>query len=606
MGVTTRNTGWYPNAVSIVNAASTPFMYVANEKSPTGPNPQWCYGGYGPPGSPNCNPANEYNPQMTRAGLQSFPMPTAQLASLTQMVAGYDNFSYQETSSDAAIMAAVRAGIKHVVFIIKENRTFDQILGDLPNNSNGDPALVEFGQSVTPNLHALAQQFVTLDNFMASAEVSYDGWHWTTAAQTPDVVEHQYPVAYAYRGTGLDSEGVTRNVNVAIPSVSTGSAAGDVAARRAANPFTSSDPDDLPGQTAIDAPDGPGNEINTGYLWNAAMRAGLSVRNYGFFVDTSRYSTPDFTIPVLREPFASRVQVAFPTNVSLNPVTDPYFRGFDNALPDYWRYREWARDFDARYKDNHHAGRTVEDMPALTLIRLMHDHTGSYSTAIDGVNTPDLEVADNDYAVGLVAQKIAQSPFASNTLIFVVEDDAQDGGDHVDAHRTIAFVVGPYVKQGAVVSTRYSTLNFLRTIEEVLGIPAANSEKGAPAMMNLNDAMARPMADIFNTTPGKWSYTATPSALLYNTSLPLPPRTAGLTVPRPSHDAKYWARVTRGMNLSDADLVDGAAFNRILWEGLMGDKPYPAGPTGKDLRQNRQALLPQHGEPLPQTSKQDR
>ena len=586
-------TGWYPNSVSIVSTSgsATPFVYVANEKSPTGANPLWCYGGYGPPGSPNCNPSNAYNPQLTRAGLQSFPMPSNQLASLTEMVMSYGNFSYQETSSDAAVMAAVRAGIRHVIFIIKENRTFDQVLGDLPNQSNGDPALVEFGQAITPNQHALAQQFVTLDNFMATAEVSYDGWHWTTAGQTPDVVEHQYPVAYAYRGTSLDSEGVMRDVNVAIPPVSTGTAAGDVAARQAANPFTSSDPDDLPGQTNLDAPDGPGNEINTGYLWNAAMRAGLTVRNYGFFVDTNRYGTTAFTIPALRNPFASQTQVAFPSSVALGPVTDPYFRGFDNVLPDYWRYREWARDFDARYKDNHHAGRTVEDLPALTLIRLMHDHTGSYSTAIDGVNTPDLEIADNDYAVGLVVQKISQSPFAGNTLIFVIEDDAQDGGDHVDSHRTIAFVAGPYVKQGTVVSTRYSTLNFLRTIEEVLGIPEINAQKGLPPMMNLNDALARPMADIFNPMPGAWSFTAAPSALLYNTSLPLPPQPAGMIVPKPSHNAKYWARATKGMDFSDADRVDGGAFNRILWQGLMGDKPYPAGATGTDLRQNRAALL---------------
>ena len=593
-------TGWYPNAVNIVSAAgsSAPYVYVANEKSPTGANPQWCYGGYGPPNSPNCYPANQYNPQLLRAGLQSFPLPTTQLSSLTQLVMNYNNFSYQETAADAAVMAAVRAGIKHVIFIIKENRTFDQVLGDLPNDSNGDPTLVEFGQAITPNLHALAQRFVTLDNFMATAEVSYDGWLWSTAAQAPDVVEHQYTVAYAYRGVSLDSDAVNRNVNVAIPPASTGSPAGDVAARQAADPFTSSDPDDLPGTTDTAAPDGPGNAVNTGYLWNAAMRAGLTVRNYGFFVDTTRYGSPDFAIPVLRDPYASRTQVAIPGNVALSPLTDIYFRGFDNALPDYWRYNEWARDFDARYKDNHHAGRTVQDLPSLTLLRLMHDHTGSYSTAIDGVTTPDVMVADNDYAVGLVVQKIAESPFAKNTLIFVIEDDAQDGGDHVDSHRTTAFVVGPFVKQHAVVSTPYNTINFLRTIEEVLGIPQINAQKGLPPMMNLNDALARPMADIFNTTPGAWSFSAAPSALLYNTSLPLPPQPAGLIVPKPSHNAQYWAEATKGMNLNDADRVDGAAFNRVLWKGLMGDKPLPAGPTGQDLRQNRAALLARYRESL--------
>src|ERR1019366_6394633 len=157
---------------------------------------------------------------------------------------------------------------------------------------------------------------------------------------------------------------------------------------------------------------------------------------------------------------------------------------------------------------------------SLTLVRFMHDHTGNYAVAIDGVNTPDLEVADNDFGVGLLVQKIANSPYANNTLIFAIEDDAQDGGDHVDSHRSTTYVVGPYVKRGAVISTRYNTLDLLRPIEEVLGLPP----------MNLNDALARPMAHIFNMTPSPWSFTATPSAILYNTSLPLPPRRAGLAV----------------------------------------------------------------------------
>ena len=213
------------------------------------------------------------------------------------------------------------------------------------------------------------------------------------------------------------------------------------------------------------------------------------------------------------------------------PYTDPYFRGFDNNFPDYYRYTEWARDFDANYAKG--------GLPSLSLVRFMHDHTGNFGTAIDLVNTPETQQADNDYAVGLLVQKIANSIYANNTLIFVIEDDAQDGGDHVDSHRTIAFVAGAYVKQQAVVSTPYNTVNFLRTMEEVLGLPP----------MNLNDALARPMADIFNTTPTAWSFTATPSAYLYNTSLPLPPKAAGLIVPKSTHSAKYWARVTQGNGL---------------------------------------------------------
>ena len=157
----------------------------------------------------------------------------------------------------------------------------------------------------------------------------------------------------------------------------------------------------------------------------------------------------------------------------------------------------------------------------------------------------------------------------------------QDGADHVDSHRTIAFVAGAYVKQHAVISTQYNTINFVRTIEEVLGLPP----------LNLNDALARPMADIFETTPSTWSFTATPSALLYNTRLPLPPKVASLQVPKPTHDAKYWARVTKGMDFTAEDRFDFARYNRILWQGMMGDAPYPTAQTGKDLRQNRAALL---------------
>lgn len=546
-------TGWYPNSVS-VNATGT-WMYVANSKSPTGPNLDWCYGNGPTAYEPNCFAANEYNPQLTKAGLQSFPLPSAsELQQLTAQVAVNDRFSSTESASDAQIMAAVSAGIKHVIYIIKENRTYDQVLGDLVD-ANGmpigdqDPSLVQWGQAITPNQHSLARNFVDLDHFYASAEVSYDGWLWSTAAQCPDVDEHQYPVTYGFRALSLDSEGLNRSVNVGLPTL---------ADRMTANPLMPDDPDILPGQTAVGAPDGPNDEIGTGYLWDAALRAGLTVRNYGFFVDTTCYSEPACAIPPIENPAASNTVVATPTNPALAPYTDPYFRGFDNNFPDYYRYKEWERDFDTNYAKG--------GLPALALVRLMHDHTGSFGTAIDGVNTPELQQADNDYAVGLLVQKIANSIYAQNTLIFVVEDDAQDGADHVDSHRTIAFVVGPYVKQGVVVSTPYNTVDMIRTIEEVLGLKQ---------FLNLNDALGHPMADVFTTTPHPWSFTATPSNYLYATSLPLPAAQAGLRIPKSTHNAAYWARVTKGLDLSDADRVDPLVYNRILWKGMMHGRPLP-------------------------------
>jgi len=213
----------------------------------------------------------------------------------------------------------------------------------------------------------------------------------------------------------------------------------------------------------------------------------------------------------------------------LAPFTDQYFRGFDPSFPDYYRYKEWERDFDTNY--------ATGGLPNLSLVRFMHDHTGNFATSIDLVNTPDRDQADNDYAVGLLVEKIANSPvYKNNTLIFVVEDDAQDGGDHVDSHRTIAFVAGAYVKN-ALVSTAYNTIDFVRTIEEVLGVQP----------MNLNDALATPMADIFTRCRTESGPLRRPASILYCTNLPLPAPIQPCTNPTP--DSRYWARVTAGLTL---------------------------------------------------------
>ncbi len=566
-------TGWYPNSVSFgaeggAPDGKSPMVYVVNGKSPTGPNPLFCF--LGPPGYPNCLLSNQWNPGLIKAGFQGFPLPSAgQLAALTAQVAENDRFSAAPSRSDAEVLAAVRRGVKHVILVIKENRTYDQVLGDLTNAAglplgDGSVPLAMFGAEVTPNQHQLARQFVTLDRFFCSAETSADGWPWSTSARAPDVIQKQFPVVYAQRGLSLDNEGTNRSVNVAY---------GTLEERREANPVTPDDRDILAGQTNVAAPDGPDNEVNTGYLWDAALRAGLSVRNYGFFLDTARYTfdpTLPYAIPRTKDPYAEGRVVAFPANVSLAPRTDPYFRGFDAGFPDFYRFQEWAREFDAS------GGKGP--LPALSLVRFMVDHTGNYDTAIDRVNTPERQVADNDYAVGLLVEKVSKSAYAGSTLIFVVEDDSQDGGDHVDSHRSPAFVVGPYVKQGAVVSTRYNTVDYLRTIEEVLGLPP----------LNLNDALARPMADIFDATPKPWTFTAVPSPYLYCTDLPLPPKPAGVECPPSTHDAAYWAKATEGMDFSSEDRFDFAAYNRILWKGLKGSAPYPDRPAGPDQGQRRQ------------------
>jgi hypothetical protein len=345
----------------------------------------------------------------------------------------------------------------------------------------------------------------------------------------------------------------------------------------AANPLSPSDPDVLPGATDVAAPDGPDGAAGQGYIWDAALRAGLSVRNYGFYGDLSRYeaSAGAAQIPLDREPYKTNRQVFYVAKAALMPLTDPYFWGFNQALPDFWRYKEWEREFDGYVARG--------DLPGLTLLRLPHDHTGSFAAGIDGVNTVEAELADNDYALGLVVQKVASSRYAADTLIFVLEDDAQDGPDHVDAHRSLAFVVGPYVRQGMVISHRYTTVNMLRTMEAVLGLEP----------MGLNDALAEPMAAVFDIGQPRWSYAARIPPVLRSTALPLPPPTraeAGCpTAPRRS--AAWWAKAMAGQDFSVEDHLNTPAFNRALWRGLKGETAFPSARDGRDLRSNRARLL---------------
>jgi hypothetical protein len=344
-------------------------------------------------------------------------------------------------------------------------------------------------------------------------------------------------------------------VNVAIPTLE---------GRIAANPLTPNDPDLLPGQMDIAAPDGPDGEVGAGFVWNSALRAGLSVRNYGFRIDAARYNLADavgLNFPRLRNPAATKTVIAVAADAALAPYTDPYYRGFDQSFPDYYRFKEWEREFDADY-----AGLGSAGLPALSLVRLAADHTGNFDAAIDGVNTPELQQADNDYAVGLLVEKIARSKYANDTLVFIIEDDAQDGPDHVDAHRTVALVAGAWVKRGAVVSARFNSVDFLRTIEMVLGLEP----------LNINDALGQPMAELFTDSPQPWSFTARPSAYLYRTALPIGSAPAGLALPKPTHDAAYWTAATRGMDFSAEDRFDFATYSRILWKGMMGARPYPA------------------------------
>ena len=537
-------TGWYPSDVAIANGV----MMVLDGKSVAGPNPHWCSGSTQDAAKRvACRAANNYVEQLEKADLLTLPVPTdADLESLTRQVAANNRYQIKPVAADRALMAALRQRIKHVIYVIKENRTYDQVLGDL-GKGNGDASLTEFGRALTPNHHALAEDFVTLDNFYDSGEVSGDGWAWSTASRETDILVKQTPVNYAMRGLSYDSEGENRDINVSL---------GTAAERRAANPDSPDDPDILPGTHDAAAPDPAQGPAQHGYLWDAALKAKLSVRNYGFFLDLHRYGDTANPILLERDPFTRKVTVAYATNRTLAPLTDPYFRGFDNKLADFWREKEWEREFDL------YAAKGT--LPSLSLVRLMHDHFGEFGKALDKVDVPERQIGDNDYALGRLVEKVATSRFAGDTLIFVVEDDAQDGPDHVDAHRSIAFVVGPYVKQKAVVSRHLTTVNMLRTIEDVLGIDH----------LSLNDAYQRPMSEIFDLNQKDWTYHALVPETLYGTDLPLP-RRAGVIAPAPTHEAAWWQERTKDMDFSQEDKIDPARFNQILWEGLMTAQARP-------------------------------
>ena len=582
-------TAWYPNQVS--TSADGKFLYVVNSKSIPGPNRTNCRGDVKAPKIPDCaRGTGEYVLTLEKGSLWSAPVPApAELAALTEQVARNNHFEriYRQASvgSVPSVLEQLRVKIRHVIYIVKENRTYDQVLGDL-QVGNGDPALTEFPEPVTPNHHALARRFVTLDNFYDSGEVSGVGWNWSVAARTTDYTEKTVPLNYAGRGFTYDWEGTNRNVNMGFASL---------AERLKAQPLLSPDPQHpadprlLPGDADVAAPDSALGEAGAGYIWDEALRARLSVRNYGFYTDLGRYDNPKANpsyIPISKTPFRDGVVQAYATNKALVTRTDPYFRGFDQNNADFYNFQEWEREFDQFAADG--------NLPSLSLVRFCHDHFGSFGTALYGLNTPAMQMADNDYAIGLLAQKIAASRYKDDTLIFVIEDDAQDGPDHVDAHRSVGYVVGPFVRQGAVVSVRYATVNMIRTMEDVLGLLPSS----------FYSAVAQPMTEVFDLNQSSWNYQAIVPELLRSSTLPLPkaavenslpPATHVLASARDRHTAAWWQQKLGDMDYDEEDKLDTPRFNRELWKGIMGSRHYPLERSGKDLRQNREALLSAYG-----------
>jgi DNA-binding beta-propeller fold protein YncE len=558
-------TAFEPHDVTF--SADGSWMYVVNGKSVTGPNPDHLSGGTAAQAAA-ARASNEYQFQLERASLVSAPVPAAsELPQLTQQVARNNFYRPEANDRDNEVMEFLRHHIKHVIYIVKENRTFDQVLGDLGNGSDGDPRLAQFGRGITPNFHRLAGQFVTLDNFMNPGDGSMDGWSWALQGRVTntETITQQINYAAINRGMSYETEGNNRNVPVNWATVQQRDAADGTAGTTNYSNASAS----LPGGTA-NLLTGTGNHASSdapfgkqrGYIFDAVLAAGGTVRNYGFLVNNIG-SIGTAANPVTDPHTAGVVQVA-PLDPKLEQMTDVYFRGFDQKYPDQWRLNEWKREFDQYVASG--------NLPTLSMVRLSHDHMGAFGSEFAGVNTPETQQADNDLAVGRLVEAVAKSPYASDTLIVVTEDDVQDGPDHVDSHRGPVYIVGPYVKQGAVIKTRYSQVNALRTIEDVLGTQH----------MNLNTAYQRPMADVFDVHGSpSWTYSAVASTVLKTTQLQVADASsagvqyaAGADV-TPKHDAAYWARVTSKFNFADADEVPADQFNRVLWKGMMGARPYP-------------------------------
>ena len=462
-------TGWYPTAVRGLRDGR---IVIANGKGlQSFPNPK----GPGPlkrPEPPHLGIRSDEYVGTIQRGTVAFvdPFDAAALAAYSAQVLA--NSPYRDAKLDQAA-PAVLSRIKHVIYVVKENRTYDPMLGDM-KEGNGDASLVLFGERFTPNQHKLAREFVLFDNFYVSADVSADGHNWSTAAIASDFVQKFWPNSYAARRKKYDYEG------------------GEPAALPPAN-----------------------------YLWTNAHQKGLSIRNYGYFVQNRKTAAEDGTqIESVRDPV-------------LSPVTNLKYRGFDLDYSDVERVKVFQQDL-AKFEQQ-------GVMPQLMVMRLGNDHT---SGTAPGKIAPLSSLADNDYALGLLVEAVSKSRFWSETAIFVLEDDAQNGADHVDSHRSPAFVLSPYTRRGVVDSTMYNTTSMLRTMEMILGLrPMTHFDAGATAM---TAAFGSP-----NNAP----------------FVPVAPNIS-MTERNPERSAT--AALSRKMNFEEEDQNDDDGLNAVLWAAIKG------------------------------------
>ncbi len=462
--------GWYPTCVRTIGNK----IFVANGKGFTSlPN------AYFDPFNTRSKIAyqkgddeNGYIGGLFKGTLSIFAAPTpSQLSTYSKLV--YQNTPYNknkelesqgEKNNPIPMKIGDKSPIKYVFYIIKENRTYDQVLGDIPEG-NGDTSLVLFGEKITPNLHALAKEFVLLDNFYVDAEVSADGHNWSMGGYADDYLEKTWPTDYGGRGGTYDAEG-----NRAIAN------------------------------------------NKGGFIWDHCARAGISYRTYGEFADDYKPN-----IPVLKNHFC------------------PYYTSWDQTVRDTTRVGQWKRDFDSLVAAN--------ALPQLNTLRIINDHTEGLNR---GRPTPMAHCADNDLAVGMFVDYLSKSPVWKESVVFVLEDDAQDGPDHVDAHRSTAYIAGGFVKRHFVDHTMYSTTSMLRTIELILGIPPMSQYDAAATPLW---RCFQPVADLtaFNAKPPQWDISQKNAA------------------------ENVWQRKSETFDFSKEDMIPDREFTEVIWKAVKGE-----------------------------------
>lgn len=467
--------GWYPTNVKTLGSK----IIVANGKgltsmaNPEGPQPYSKADNSGYHTGSTANSRLQYIAGLFKGSLSFIDPPKPdQLKIYTKQVYANTPFNDKrtiqadgETGNPIPRKAGEKSPIKHVFYIIKENRTYDQVLGDMPEG-NGDTSLCLFGKRVTPNHHAIAKDFVLLDNFYVDAEVSADGHNWSMAAYASDVVEKTWPTSYGSRGGSTSFEG--------------------------GRPVT---------------------YPRDGFIWDYCKRAGVTYRSYGEF---GEYDNAHIK--------------------SLQGHMGPHSPGFDMDIKDQVRVDAWTHDFDSLV--------TAGAVPQFSTLRISNDHTSGQKI---GKISPMAAVADNDLAIGRIIAHLSESPVWKESVVFILEDDAQNGPDHVDAHRSPAFVVGPYVKRNAVVHSMYSTSGVLRTMELILGLPP----------MSQYDAAALPLYECFTSKPDFSPYQVKPALIdldLRNVK------------------ANESSKRSEQFNFMKEDAVPDLDLNEVIWKSIKGEK----------------------------------